>query len=269
MENVNPELAESSLEKKCLNCENPLSGKYCSNCGQKASTQRITFKRILVDDILHGAFHFEKGMLFTARETLLRPGKSALDYISGKRKRFYNVFLLTLLLIALNILLMHNYSEFHLENISENEIKPNELGVKLENLIRENRKIYILLFIPFSSFLTFILFGRKKLNYSEHAIVAAFLLAGTLIISAISILLSFADLVPSIRFLSYFDDFSSSIFFGYISYTYYRVFGKDYSFFGFCLRILFFGVTMIIAILTLFVIVYGFISNWDFGELIV
>ena len=81
----------------CLNCGKELTDKYCSGCGQKADTHRITFKNFLFHDLLHGNFHIERGILFAAKEALIRPGKAALDYISGKRKRYYNVFYLILL----------------------------------------------------------------------------------------------------------------------------------------------------------------------------
>ena len=38
---------------------------------------------------------------------MLRPGQAALDYISGKRVKYYNVFYLSLLVLAVNILLLH------------------------------------------------------------------------------------------------------------------------------------------------------------------
>src|SRR5690606_36523782 len=91
----------------CLNCQQPASGKYCSNFGQKTDTHRITLKHFLAHDLLHGFWHLDRGILFTVKEAIVRPGKAALDYISGKRVRYYNVFYLSLLLIALNVVLWH------------------------------------------------------------------------------------------------------------------------------------------------------------------
>ena len=86
--------------KNCLNCEKEVTDKYCSGCGQKTDTHRISFKNFILHDILHGTFHIEKGILFTAKEALLRPGKAALDYIEGKRIKYYNVFYLVLITIG-------------------------------------------------------------------------------------------------------------------------------------------------------------------------
>jgi hypothetical protein len=62
--------------------------------------------------MLHGVWHLEKGILFTLKEIFVRPGQAALDYIHGKRIRYYNVFYLSILLIGLNILLSHFYDGF-------------------------------------------------------------------------------------------------------------------------------------------------------------
>ena len=91
----------------CLNCEKKLTAKFCSSCGQKSDTRRITFKNLIFHDILHGLFHFEKGMLFTAKQSLVNPGKASLDYISGKRKPYYNVFYFILITIGLILFFKH------------------------------------------------------------------------------------------------------------------------------------------------------------------
>lgn len=72
--------------KYCLNCGKEVSDKYCSGCGQKTDTHRISFKNFIFHDVLHGTFHLERGIFFTAKESLLRPGKAALDYIAGSEK---------------------------------------------------------------------------------------------------------------------------------------------------------------------------------------
>ena len=77
----------------CLNCNENLIGKFCYNCGQKSDTHRITLKHFIFHDVLHGVWHIEKGIIFTIKESKTRPGKAALDYISGKRMRYHNFFI--------------------------------------------------------------------------------------------------------------------------------------------------------------------------------
>lgn len=80
---------------------------FCPSCGQKTDTHRIVLKHFIFHDLIHGVWHLEKVIVFTLKETILRPGQAALDYISGKRIKYYNVFYLSLLVIAVNILLLH------------------------------------------------------------------------------------------------------------------------------------------------------------------
>ena len=87
----------------CLNCNFDVDNKFCPSCGQKTDTHRIVMKHFVMHDLLHGVWHLEKGILFTLKETIIRPGQAALDYINGKRVRYYNVFYLALLVIGLNI----------------------------------------------------------------------------------------------------------------------------------------------------------------------
>jgi hypothetical protein len=97
--------------QKCLNCESVVNGNFCSNCGQKTDIHRINFINFIKHDFLHGLFHVEKGMLFTAKESLIRPGKAAIDYIEGKRIRYYNVFYFILVLIGINLFLGNYYDQ--------------------------------------------------------------------------------------------------------------------------------------------------------------
>jgi len=70
----------------CLNCGAELlpKQKFCSNCGQKADTSRITFKSLFYD-FLQVFAHADKGIYNLAKGLLLNPGKTAVEYVEGKR----------------------------------------------------------------------------------------------------------------------------------------------------------------------------------------
>src|SRR5690554_1532610 len=129
--------------KTCLNCDSLTNGKYCSNCGQKTNTHRITFQHFVFHDIMHGVFHFEKGMLFTAKQALLRPGKAVLDYIHGKRVNYYNIFYFILLLIGINLFLGLYYDvlekKFFEEHLKERAF--NEAGMRINEVLNTYTKV--------------------------------------------------------------------------------------------------------------------------------
>lgn len=253
----------------CLNCEKELTDNYCSGCGQKADTHRITFKNFIFHDVLHGTFHIERGMLFTAKQALIRPGKAALEYIAGKRKRYYNVFLLVLITAGLMLFFRHFYKELVIDQgrtFVENPPNLNEASKKIDALL--SQKSIFFLFVPFAALNSFILFRRKRLNLIEHSIIAGMLLLGILLFSALGNLLFYFDLL-----IEYNDFFANTIslsittiIFLYIAYGYYDAFGTDYSKIGIAYRVLLFFAFISLEILLLFYLLVGFFTNWKFGE---
>ncbi len=251
---------------KCLNCDHELNGKYCSNCGQKADTRRITFQNFIYQDLLHGTFHIEKGMIFTAKESLLNPGRAALDYISGKRKRYYNVFLLILITFGVMMFIRHvDLFGYFNPKIPKETVYINEASEKLDKIITQ--KIFIFLFVPLSAINSFILFKRKQLNLSEHFIISGMIILGILIIG------TFFNFFSQLNLIFQFDEkyinwFTTLIIFLYAGYGYYYTFSSDYTRFEMITRLITFFVFLLIEVTLLIFIIFGFITNWKFGQLI-
>src|SRR5690554_7102903 len=247
--------------KHCLNCETDLTGKFCSNCGQRSDTHRLTLKHLVFHDIIHGTFHFEKGMLFTAKQTLLNPGKAALDYISGKRVNYYNIFYFILLLIGINLFLGHYYEVLARSTFSEhfNEREFNETGVKLNQFLNTYNKIMILAVVPLFGIKSYLLFRRKKLNLTEHFILSSILLLGVALIYTLLNALSFLDFAFDLQNLKihlvYFSFPIISL--SYALYGYYNAFHKDYTVWGGILRL---TVLLLLVLLELYTIMF-FVST--------
>lgn len=176
--------------KNCLNCDTALEGKFCKNCGQKAHTHRITTRHFLLHDLLHGVWHVDKGILYTLKQIFTRPGLAAVDYIQGKRIRFYNVFYLTLIMLGLNIVAIHlaqKHPRIDLEATGD--------GEQIVNFIRTNIKIIILSVIPFFALASKILFKRLYFNYAEHVVIAGFALLGS---TTIALVINTIALIPGL-----------------------------------------------------------------------
>lgn len=71
--------------KTCTNCHAPNIETFCPNCGQPAQLKRID-SHYVAHEIQH-LFHIEKGVFFTAKELLLRPGVRIREYLSENRNR--------------------------------------------------------------------------------------------------------------------------------------------------------------------------------------
>jgi len=224
----------------CLNCNEAVERNYCSNCGQKTDIHRITLKHFLFHDVIHGVWHLDRGILFTIKQALLRPGKAALDYIGGKRIRYYNVFYLILLLIGLGLFIDAIYVDSLEKYVTFGELDTlDEIEKETIKIYSEYLKFFIILAIPAYAFNSYILFNKKKLFYSEHLIVFGMLFLGIIIITLFGNILLFADFLESIYFLSDWSKFIVPILLlPYVINGLYGAFGKEYTKISFAFRTL-------------------------------
>jgi hypothetical protein len=83
----------------CKKCTNEYSGNYCPNCGNPAAIPRIDKKYILKE--IRSVLYFDKGLLFTIRELILRPGTNIKTFIEEDRNRLVKpiIFLIVCSLI--------------------------------------------------------------------------------------------------------------------------------------------------------------------------
>lgn len=175
----------------CKNCGAQTSGNYCSNCSQKTDTHRFTLRH-LSHDIIHALTHTDKGIVFLAKELLIRPGKTVLEFNAGMRKRYFNPFTFLLLTIALQIFAAkktHIYDSFLnqmqavVQKISETSSARvrDETNRQLEEAkqqnpkILENSKVITLLLLPLLSLITWLFFYRTGNNYAENLVFNVFL----------------------------------------------------------------------------------------------
>jgi len=247
----------------CLNCGTINTGNFCSQCGQKTDTHRIVVKHFILHDILHGVWHFEKGIAFTVKEALFRPGKAALDYIGGKRIRYYNVFYLSLLIIGLNILLIHFYHQF---KVDQNITVGKGSTPNVTKFFAENIKFILFSIVPLLSFNAYLLFKRLHLNIAEHFIIAGMCLLGGLLIA---ILFNLSNFLNEQGFGNLFGILELILFITLIFYPmwpYYNATRQYYTLAGTLWRLLVFQTLLLleISILIAFLIVYLTNGKGDF-----
>lgn len=71
----------------CANCETPLSGHYCSHCGQEAVLHHASTREFLHEFIGH--YVALEGKLWSSlRLLILKPGELTNEYIRGRRVRY-------------------------------------------------------------------------------------------------------------------------------------------------------------------------------------
>lgn len=103
----------------CKSCKEPVSASYCANCGHPVKLKRID-SHYIIHEITH-VLHFEKGILYTVKELLMRPGKSVREFISDNRNRLVKP---VIFLIVSSLIYSVTAHFFHIEsymNFESNE----------------------------------------------------------------------------------------------------------------------------------------------------
>lgn len=118
---------------QCANCKAELQGAYCHNCGQSAHIHRSLLH--LIEELLHGLFHFETKAWRTVPALIFRPGKLTRDYIEGQRTRYVSPLALFLFLIFLMFFVFSFTTNNPFNNISDHPTTK----VGISNALQENR----------------------------------------------------------------------------------------------------------------------------------
>jgi hypothetical protein len=113
-------------EGACLNCGTPITGRFCSNCGQHtAANRKLTH---VIAEFLYGLWHLDTKTWRTLPMMLFRPGTLTHNYIYGKRARYLSpltmfLFAIFLMFFALSTVAPPNFdgmsSQVTAEDVAE------------------------------------------------------------------------------------------------------------------------------------------------------
>jgi len=81
----------------CLNCGTTLSGQYCGNCGQRATSRLISVWELL-RDAFGDLLELDSRLWRTLMPLIARPGQLTRDYLEGRRARYMPPFRMYLVL---------------------------------------------------------------------------------------------------------------------------------------------------------------------------
>lgn len=218
-------------QRICKNCNSVNVDKYCSNCGQKVQHERYTLKRFF--SIILDAFNLERGILYTFKMLLIKPGKAINDYLNGSTKPYFNP--LNYLLVAAGIyavlVLWLNIFDTTIDATNKllnvDTVEESEEVIEMQSRFLESFKNYInlipLLMIPFSSMISMLFFKSKRLFYGEHLIINSFLFAQGFYIMLI--LTPFVIIFPSLKV--FFGVILAVIIIVYLGYSFKKIFRRS------------------------------------------
>jgi len=173
----------------CLNCGATITAaqKFCPACGQKTDIKRLTLGA-LVADFFGRIFHAEKGFWMMAKGLALNPGKTAAEYVEGRRKIYFNPFGFMAICIAAMVLLnkwLHPYNDLPkadpavIARLPREELKwmyeetVHRLAA-VQDFFNKNLNVISVIVTPYFSFFLWLFYKRRKRNIAE--ITVAYLL---------------------------------------------------------------------------------------------
>jgi hypothetical protein len=93
-------MSEPGDSQNCLNCGTELTGQYCGQCGQRATSRFISIFELL-RDAFGDLFELDSRLWRTLAPLLVRPGLLTKDYLEGRRARYMPPFRMYLVLSLL------------------------------------------------------------------------------------------------------------------------------------------------------------------------
>ncbi len=91
----------------CANCDRAIAGadqKFCPTCGQPTPAHRIDW-HFLGHELEHSVLHMDRGLFYSLKQLMLRPGHFMRDYIEGRRGNQAKPLLMLMVMAAVVVLL--------------------------------------------------------------------------------------------------------------------------------------------------------------------
>jgi hypothetical protein len=150
----------------CMNCNAAiLHGQYyCAICGQKAHTPRLTLREISTE-FIHAVAHVDRSALSLILQLLIRPGTVALDYVSGKRKRYFGPFSFLVVAVAFTsaVIAISGFQAVFTDS-------PNEVA----DFIQHHVNLMFFAQVPLLAFSCRIVGFREGFNYAEYLVLVSY-----------------------------------------------------------------------------------------------
>jgi preprotein translocase subunit SecG len=183
----------------CLNCGAELMDRqnFCSYCGQKTDTPRISFL-YLTKEFLSVFAHADKGLFNLIKMLAFNPGQVAIDYVEGRRKRYFNPFGFLVICIALSFPIYNlvkpaqDLPQPEFENLQRipAELQLMALNAKeraqaVQHFFNKNINLISVFVAPYFAFMLWLFFRRRKRNISEITLAYLLFIGFGNIISAV------------------------------------------------------------------------------------
>lgn len=176
----------------CPGCLTPVTKNYCPNCGQPAKLKRID-GHYIIHEIEH-VLHFEKGILYTVKGLLIRPGENVKEFITKNRSRLVKPIIFIIITSLIYTLTNHF---FKLEEGYVNVVEDKKTSITvIFNWIKNNYGYSNILLGIFIALWLKLFFRKHNYNFFEILILLCFVMGMGMLLLAVFTLIEGLTKLP-------------------------------------------------------------------------
>jgi hypothetical protein len=168
----------------CKACNFEVSHTYCPNCGRAAAVKRIN-GNYLLHEIEH-VLHFDRGILYTLKVLLFKPGIHIKRFLSDDRSRLVKPIIFIIITSLVYTLISHF---FHIEGMVDQSIPEGSTAEKIMIWTESHLGYSNIIMVALIALLLKLLFRKYDYNYFEILILLCFVMGFAMLIFATFILL--------------------------------------------------------------------------------
>jgi hypothetical protein len=156
----------------CKNCNTEVTQNYCPNCGQEVQLKRIDSHYVAseIGEILN----FDRGILFTVKELLIRPGENVRGFLSSNRSRLVKPVIFIIITSLIYSVINHF---FGIEDgyVNYEEVAPTATGY-IFTWVQEHYGYANIIMGVFIALWTKLFFRKYDYNFFEILILLCFVM---------------------------------------------------------------------------------------------
>ncbi len=186
----------------CLNCGSNLqSYKFCPDCGQKATTHRLSFHE-LWHELVHYFAHADKSIFSLVRALAVRPGVVAREYVDGRRAKYFkpvNFFLVVGTILVLSLSWFHLPNEAAIMNLDqhaasiknvEEQKRFLEMAGRMKHFVHYATKysnVLNMVITPLYALIFWLFYKKARYSYIEHLVANLYFISFIMLFNSLLI----------------------------------------------------------------------------------
>lgn len=173
----------------CKKCDNEFESNYCPNCGHPRKLERINGRYILSE--IGNVLNFQKGILYTIKELLIRPGKNIRAFLTEDRIRLVKpiMFILITSLVYTLIVSLFHFEDGFIDGASGALEETESVTLIILEWVQAHYGYANIIMAVFIGLWLKVFFRKSGFNFFEIIILLCFVIGIGMLIYSISVVI--------------------------------------------------------------------------------